>query len=268
VLPLTIMAEAGFAQAKIDIPQMASTTCAVMSGERKADRQAIQYLLQMDEDVGEGNPIAIALQRQVIKQCPKAYLNYEQRKRTSNPVPPGLLVKPSVSLTKPGVSLTKPGVLLTKPGVSLTNPGTSLTQPGRALTQSGKELQISETDKEIRVAIAADVLFDFDKATIRPDAASALKQVAAVIRKENHHTVRIEGHTDSKGSKAHNMRLSDQRAIAVKTWLATNEGISVAMFSTRGFGATRPVASNTKPDGSDNPDGRRLNRRVEMIIAR
>ena len=63
-----------------------------------------------------------------------------------------------------------------------------------------QDLQLKETDTEIRIELAADVLFDFDKANIRPQAEQALKQVATIIREKAKGTVRVEGHTDSKGS--------------------------------------------------------------------
>jgi outer membrane protein OmpA-like peptidoglycan-associated protein len=151
-------------------------------------------------------------------------------------------------------------------GGSLVNSGGSLVHPAGPLYKP-EALVVSETDKEIHVVLAADVLFDFDRATIRPDAASALKQAAAVIR-QHHGIVRIEGHTDSKGGSAYNLRLSNQRALAVETWLVRSEGFDIATFSAKGFGATRPVASNTNPDGSDNPEGRQRNRRVELVVAK
>ena len=96
------------AQAQSNIPQVAATTCAVMSGQRKLDGQALQYLLLLDDDL-VGNPIAMVLYREVIKQCPKAYLNYQQRKRVSNPYPPGSLVNPNPTpLLTPGPGSTKP----------------------------------------------------------------------------------------------------------------------------------------------------------------
>jgi len=150
---------------------------------------------------------------------------------------------------------------------SLYHPAGPLVSSGVSLYKPGQALVVSETEKEVRVVIAADVLFDFGQAMIRPDASSALKQAAAVIRKHRG-TVRIEGHTDSKGDSAYNMRLSNQRATAVETWLVQNEGFDTAIFSTHGFGATHPVAPNAKPDGSDNPEGRQLNRRVELVMAK
>ncbi len=149
---------------------------------------------------------------------------------------------------------------------SLYRPGGSLYKPGVSLYKPGQALVVSQTEKEIRVVIEADVLFDFDQATIRPDAASALKQAAALLRERHRGPIRIAGHTDSKGSSAYNLRLSNERAVAVETWLVQNERFDVAAFRTQGFGATRPVAPNTKPDGSDDPEGRQRNRRVELIL--
>jgi outer membrane protein OmpA-like peptidoglycan-associated protein len=132
-----------------------------------------------------------------------------------------------------------------------------------------QDLQVKETATEIRIELAADVLFDFDKATIRPEAAAALHNVAEIIRdRGNGRGVRIDGHTDGKGSASYNQRLSERRAESVKRWLARKEGLSQVEMTTQGFGATRPVASNTNPDGSDNPEGRQKNRRVEIVLAK
>lgn len=133
---------------------------------------------------------------------------------------------------------------------------------------SGKvqDLQVKETGQEIRIELAADVLFDFDKADILPKAQGALKQAAGLIRDKAKGAVRIEGHTDSKGSDPYNQKLSERRAQAVKTWLTEKEGLRNAEFAIQGFGAKKPVAPNKKPDGSDDPDGRQKNRRVEIIF--
>jgi outer membrane protein OmpA-like peptidoglycan-associated protein len=130
------------------------------------------------------------------------------------------------------------------------------------------DLQVRETAGEIRMELAADVLFDFDKATLRPAAQDALQQVAAIIRRNPGSPVRIEGHTDAKGSEAYNRRLSEQRARAVQEWLASREGLRGVRITMQGFGASRPVAPNKKPDGSDDPEGRQKNRRVEVVVAR
>ena len=129
-----------------------------------------------------------------------------------------------------------------------------------------QDLQVKETGQEIRIELAADVLFDFDKADLRPAAQKTLHQAAGIIQDKAKGAVRIEGHTDSKGNDAYNQKLSERRAASVKNWFVDKEGLGKMQFSTQGFGAKKPVASNTKPDGSDDPDGRQKNRRVEIVL--
>jgi len=129
-----------------------------------------------------------------------------------------------------------------------------------------QDLQVKETGQEIRIELAADVLFDFDKADLRPAAQKTLHQAAGIIQDKAKGAVRIEGHTDSKGNDAYNQKLSARRAASVKAWFIDKEGLGNVQFTTQGFGAKKPVASNTKPDGSDDPDGRQKNRRVEIVL--
>jgi outer membrane protein OmpA-like peptidoglycan-associated protein len=131
-----------------------------------------------------------------------------------------------------------------------------------------QSLEIKESATEVRIDLAADVLFDFDKADILPKAQSTLKQAADVVREKAKGTVRLEGHTDAIGSDAHNQKLSEQRAEAVKSWFIEKEGLRNMSFASKGYGASRPVAPNKKPDGSDDPDGRQKNRRVEIVISK
>jgi outer membrane protein OmpA-like peptidoglycan-associated protein len=145
--------------------------------------------------------------------------------------------------------------------VSLYDPGITLYHPGQPLT-------VQESPKELRLLLAADILFDFDKSTIRPDAAKALHQVATIIRAKTKGVVRVEGYTDSKGLASYNARLSEQRAESVKAWLVSKEALDAATLATGGFGSANPVVPNTKPDGSDDPAGRQRNRRVEIVISK
>ncbi|HET7680906.1 MAG TPA: OmpA family protein [Xanthobacteraceae bacterium] len=131
-----------------------------------------------------------------------------------------------------------------------------------------QSLQVKETATEIRIELAADILFDFDKADIRPAAETALKQVGDLIRTSARGAVTIEGHTDAKGSPAYNEKLSQRRSTSVQKWLVEREGLRQVRFQIKGFGASRPVAPNAKPDGSDDPEGRQKNRRVEIVFAR
>lgn len=171
-------------------------------------------------------------------------------------------------LTQPGGALAQGGVALTNGQVALTKPVGALYEPGITLYHPGQVLTVQDSPKELRLFLAADILFDFDKASIRHDAAKALQQVAAIIRAKSKGAVRVEGYTDSKGAAAYNVRLSEQRAAAVKAWLVSNETFDAATLLTRGFGAQNPVVPNTKPDGSDDPGGRERNRRVEIVITK
>ena len=134
------------------------------------------------------------------------------------------------------------------------------------LETSIRSLEVKETDTEIRMELAADVLFDFDKFDIRPKAEETLMQVAEVVRERSKETVRVEGHTDAKGSDAYNQRLSRQRAESVTAWLRKQPGLETLKFAAEGYGATKPVAPNTTPDRRDDPEGRQKNRRVEIVL--
>ena len=168
------------------------------------------------------------------------------------------------------VSLTTGTTSLTSGPVSLTSGTTSLTSGKPVqLVYPGQALTVRDSATELRILLAADVLFDFDKAILRPDAVATLRQAAAKIRTARPRgAIRIEGYTDSKGADALNLRLSQKRAEAVETWLIQNAGMSVSAFVPKGFGAARPVAPNRKPDGQDNPAGRQLNRRVEIVVTK
>jgi outer membrane protein OmpA-like peptidoglycan-associated protein len=129
-----------------------------------------------------------------------------------------------------------------------------------------KELKAEVTAAEIRIDLAADVLFDFDKAEIKKQAEPSLQNLATVLKANPGATVTIEGHTDAKGADAYNQALSEQRAASVKQWLVANAQVNGANISTRGWGKSKPVTHNAKPDGSDDPEGRAKNRRVQIIV--
>jgi outer membrane protein OmpA-like peptidoglycan-associated protein len=127
------------------------------------------------------------------------------------------------------------------------------------LVAAKRDLAAKETDLEVHVELPADVLFDFDKADIRADAAHALAELATVIRAYTG-AVRLEGHTDGKGAADYNQKLSESRAASVKQWLVEREQIPAARMTTQGFGKTKPIVSN------DTDAGRQKNRRVEVVI--
>ncbi len=135
------------------------------------------------------------------------------------------------------------------------------------VTGTVRGLDVKETPTEIRIEMAADVLFDFDKAEIRPDAEPALARAAEILRRRARWPATVEGHTDAKGSAEYNQRLSERRAEAVTRWLQ-ERGRVKNRLEAKGWGAARPVVPNTKPDGSDDPEGRQRNRRVEIVVAK
>jgi len=129
-----------------------------------------------------------------------------------------------------------------------------------------EDLKAKVTEHEIKIELDADVLFDFDKYSLRAEAADSLRQVGEVAKNYGKSPVLIEGYTDGKGTHPYNIKLSDNRAASVKRWLVENAGVSASRITTRGWGEAKPVAPNTNPDGSDNPAGRQKNRRVEITI--
>jgi len=118
---------------------------------------------------------------------------------------------------------------------------------------------------ERRLSLVADALFAFDEATLSPQAEETLIVVVPEIEKAGKHPVSIEGHTDAKGSDDYNRTLSEKRASTVKQWLVARGAVPLAT-KVIAYGESKPVAPNQKPDGSDDPEGRQKNRRVEVVI--
>jgi len=109
-----------------------------------------------------------------------------------------------------------------------------------------KELGAKETDTEYRIELPGDILFDFDKWTIREDAEEALSKVGEIIR-ASQHPAAIIGHTDSKGAEAYNLELSKKRAEAVKQWLVSQAGVDPSRIETAGKGESEPIGTPEEP---------------------
>ncbi|HAO47062.1 MAG TPA: hypothetical protein DCQ97_09060, partial [Chitinophagaceae bacterium] len=110
-----------------------------------------------------------------------------------------------------------------------------------------------------------NVFFDFDKYSLRPESFVELDRVVGFLNEYPNIEIEMSAHTDSKGSDDYNMTLSDNRAKSVREYILS-KGIAAKRIVSQGYGETKPVAPNSNPDGSDNPDGRQLNRRVEFKI--
>ncbi len=110
-----------------------------------------------------------------------------------------------------------------------------------------------------------NVFFDFDKFSLRPESYVELDRVVSFLTEYPKIEIEMSAHTDSKGADDYNMVLSDNRARSVKEYIIS-KGIGATRIISQGYGETKPVAGNSKTDGSDDPEGRQLNRRVEFKI--
>lgn len=128
-----------------------------------------------------------------------------------------------------------------------------------ALQQQLADLQAKQTDRGLVITLS-DVLFNVDKAELSAEGMRTAQKMADVLLQEPQSAVLIEGFTDSTGSSAHNMQLSQRRAEAVRNALI-GLGVKADKVSTRGYGEAFPVASNT------DAGSRQLNRRVEIVLS-
>jgi Outer membrane protein and related peptidoglycan-associated (lipo)proteins len=131
-------------------------------------------------------------------------------------------------------------------------------QPGQTIGPDGCPVPVSIDLKGVN--------FDFDKATLRPDAVAILGEAAEILKRYPDLRVEVAGHTDSKGTDEYNQKLSERRATAVYNYLQQNGVDASRMVGPIGYGESRPIAPNTNEDGSDNPEGRAKNRRTELNV--
>jgi OOP family OmpA-OmpF porin len=115
--------------------------------------------------------------------------------------------------------------------------------------------------RDNKIEIREKIQFEYNKAVILPVSFDLLAEIAKVI-KENPHIkkLQIEGHASSEGNDAYNLKLSDQRAKAVMEHLVTKGGIPKEVLAAKGFGETKPIATN------DTDEGKEKNRRVEFNV--
>jgi outer membrane protein OmpA-like peptidoglycan-associated protein len=167
--------------------------------------------------------------------------------------------------SNPQITIEKRQAELERERIELEKKSVELQKRELALKQARQEFEAQQNGRSLSMNLSGDLLFDYDKATLKPQAEQALKKVAVVLSQFPESHVTVEGFTDSKGTQARNLDLSRERAQAVKNWLVKN-GIAEANIATKGFGEGYPVAPNTNDNGGDNPIGRALNRRVSIIV--
>ena len=163
------------------------------------------------------------------------------------------------------------------PGGTAATPGASA-QPADSTSTAGMTLPITnlittvgnaagsdaESPQQATITLRTDVLFQFAKSNLTPRAKSILGPLAAKIKSRAVGAVTVTGYTDSIGTDQVNIPLSHARAAAVVA--ALQPALPSVTFHAGGLGSADPVAPNTKPDGSDNPAGRALNRRVTITF--
>jgi len=165
----------------------------------------------------------------------------------------------------PQITIEKKQAELEKERIELEKRNIELKKRELELEKARQEFEAQQNGRSLRMNLSGDLLFDYDKATLKPEAEQALKKVAVVLSQFPESHVTVEGFTDSKGTQSRNIELSRERAQAVKNWLVKN-GIAEANIATKGYGEGYPVAPNTNENGGDNPLGRALNRRVSIIV--
>ena len=129
-------------------------------------------------------------------------------------------------------------------------------------------LHAAKTDRGWRILLPADRLFGSSRDGLDATADALLAQLVELIAAIRPHEVIVAGHTDSAGSDDDNRAVSADRAHAVAAWLVAHAAKHRPRFVEQAFGRTRPMAPNHNADGSDNPDGRASNRRIEVWLRR
>ncbi|HEY8400953.1 MAG TPA: OmpA family protein [Cytophagaceae bacterium] len=132
--------------------------------------------------------------------------------------------------------------------------------PAKEETQEVKQVVYLDDIQQGVTTILRNIYFDFDKTTLTRESDKELQKLLKLMKEKPFLRIRINGHTDSFGSRAYNNWLSEERAKAVASWLIKN-GVDPSRIEVKGFGEDMPLASN-----DDEEEGRELNRRTEFTI--
>lgn len=138
--------------------------------------------------------------------------------------------------------------------------GNQMDKQAEEIAKSVPDAKVERVGEGIVVEFSSNVLFAFDKSNLSEEAKTNLDKLVVVLNSYPDTDIEVQGHTDSKGSKAYNQTLSEQRAGTVSDYLS-GEGIAYNRLTIKGFGENLPKYSN------DTADGRTQNRRVEFLIS-
>ncbi|BDD11001.1 cell envelope biogenesis protein OmpA [Fulvitalea axinellae] len=146
---------------------------------------------------------------------------------------------------------------------------------GKTVPQEQLVKQVTEKEYSTRIylnkleinksIVLENIYYDFDKSDIRPDAAIELDKLVDILKDNPKIKIELSSHTDSKGEADYNLDLSQRRAESAVSYIIT-KGIDPNRIVAKGYGESVPIAANTNPDGSDNPEGRQKNRRTEFKV--
>lgn len=136
---------------------------------------------------------------------------------------------------------------------------------GDDMIRAIKNIRIAEGGKKLYDRVVSDgkivtrgIMFDVNKASLKPESMGVINEIAAMMKEHQDLKFSIEGHTDNDGEDSYNLKLSEQRAMAVKEALA-GMGIDSSRLQSKGMGEAVPVSDNSSPEGKAN------NRRVEFV---
>jgi outer membrane protein OmpA-like peptidoglycan-associated protein len=139
-------------------------------------------------------------------------------------------------------------------------------------TGTGKQVALADSSREVTEKIAPadtlrmeNILFPFDKSTLASTYLFSLNFLADLMIRYPQTLLKITGFADAMGKEDYNLKLSFDRAMAIAGYLQKKH-IDPSRMTIKGLGESMPVAMNSNPDGTDNPEGRKYNRRVEMQI--
>lgn len=146
---------------------------------------------------------------------------------------------------------------------------TELRQQMAAVAQEGNGTNQDEDDQtassDPEMMVFKNINFDFDKSDLRKASEAELNKVSTYMNENEELELRVDGHTDAIGTEDYNMKLSERRAMSAEQYLK-QQGLEMTRMEIRAFGESKPIAKNQNDDGSDNPEGRQLNRRVEFKV--
>ena len=181
-------------------------------------------------------------------------------KKTDSSLAATVTFNTAVSNTDPATGVYKAQLMAGSYTVVVESKG-YVKQTAALIIEKGKPLVRDFAMLKVGMSITLrGIYFDFDKSTIKPESRPALEAAAKMLTENPTINVEIQGHTDSVGSADYNLSLSDRRAAAVVAYLVTNLGIDQSRLTSRGYGKTMPIATNSTDAG------RALNRRVEFKI--